>query len=298
MSRTVARSNRTLRPTLLATLTSVAGLAGSAIAGTAPPAFIWYSVDGSAVTTASIVGTLNANGTALYSASIDGPGQGWKITYTIVGDFRNNPQSSLNGLVVVKNNGDETRSFTCGIEIPICPSIENGSLLGGTAKITLVADGPGSVVCDGGPVANVVTDGNPVVTLFHCPFQLATTGSGTVSTNTIFGLPGPSLAGPRKVELLGARQKFKLSGKDTAIVQVTYLLKDANPASAPICPADLNGDGIVDGADLSLLIQSWGLTDYCPENLPADLNGDGTVDVLDLVLLREQWGACGDEGER
>jgi hypothetical protein len=49
-------------------------------------------------------------------------------------------------------------------------------------------------------------------------------------------------------------------------------------------PADLNGDGAVDGADLGVLLGSWG------DSGPADLNSDGTVDGSDLGLLLGSWG--------
>ncbi len=52
------------------------------------------------------------------------------------------------------------------------------------------------------------------------------------------------------------------------------------------CPADLTGDGSVDGADLGLLLQSWGNTGA------ADLNADGIIDGADLGLLLSAWGAC------
>jgi hypothetical protein len=42
---------------------------------------------------------------------------------------------------------------------------------------------------------------------------------------------------------------------------------------------DLNGDGIVDGADLLIMLSNWGACDD-PDKCPADLNGDGTVDIL------------------
>lgn len=47
---------------------------------------------------------------------------------------------------------------------------------------------------------------------------------------------------------------------------------------------DLNGDGIVDGADLGELLAQWG----GPGS--ADLNGDGTVDGADLGMLLAAWG--------
>jgi hypothetical protein len=55
------------------------------------------------------------------------------------------------------------------------------------------------------------------------------------------------------------------------------------------CPADLNGDGEIDGADLGLLLADW------DEDGPADLNYDGRVDGADLGLLLTQWGPCGGD---
>ncbi len=52
------------------------------------------------------------------------------------------------------------------------------------------------------------------------------------------------------------------------------------------CPADLNGDGQVNGADLGLVIGGWG------QPGPADLNGDGTVDGADLGMVIGTWGPC------
>ncbi|MFG0257744.1 MAG: choice-of-anchor tandem repeat NxxGxxAF-containing protein [Phycisphaerales bacterium JB043] len=59
-------------------------------------------------------------------------------------------------------------------------------------------------------------------------------------------------------------------------------------ASEALCPADLTGDGQVDGADLSVLLASWGACSGCP----ADLDGDGQVDGADLSILLAAWGAC------
>jgi hypothetical protein len=50
-------------------------------------------------------------------------------------------------------------------------------------------------------------------------------------------------------------------------------------------PADLNGDGIVNGADMGLLFLAWGLN---PGN-PADINQDDWVDGGDLGLLILYW---------
>jgi hypothetical protein len=48
---------------------------------------------------------------------------------------------------------------------------------------------------------------------------------------------------------------------------------------------DLNGDGLVDGADLTILLSAWGT-----DSAVADLNHDGIVDGADLTLLLSNWG--------
>lgn len=53
------------------------------------------------------------------------------------------------------------------------------------------------------------------------------------------------------------------------------------------CPADLNEDDQVDGADLGVLLGEWNASDS-----PADLNGDGVVDGADLGVLLGAWGPC------
>jgi hypothetical protein len=57
------------------------------------------------------------------------------------------------------------------------------------------------------------------------------------------------------------------------------------------CTGDLNADGLVDGADLNILLGSWGA---CPDpsDCVADINGDASVDGADLNLLLGAWGAC------
>ena len=55
------------------------------------------------------------------------------------------------------------------------------------------------------------------------------------------------------------------------------------------CPADLTGDGVVNGADLAALLGAWG---PCSGSCPADLTGDGVVNGADLAALLGAWGNC------
>lgn len=59
----------------------------------------------------------------------------------------------------------------------------------------------------------------------------------------------------------------------------------ADPIS---CSADINGDGAVDAADLSLLLANWSRTQKCA----GDVNGDGSIDAADLSELLVVWGPC------
>jgi hypothetical protein len=62
----------------------------------------------------------------------------------------------------------------------------------------------------------------------------------------------------------------------------------ASCGSTSACPADQNNDGVVNGADLGLLLGAWG---PCP-NCRADINIDGVVNGADLGLLLGAWGPC------
>ncbi|MFO0828677.1 MAG: hypothetical protein U0572_11100 [Phycisphaerales bacterium] len=57
------------------------------------------------------------------------------------------------------------------------------------------------------------------------------------------------------------------------------------PHSGPDCPpADLNGDGVVNAADLAILLGNWGSPGL------GDLNADGIVNAVDLATLLGMWG--------
>jgi polyhydroxybutyrate depolymerase len=52
------------------------------------------------------------------------------------------------------------------------------------------------------------------------------------------------------------------------------------------CSGDINGDLIVDGADLTTLLSGWGTES------DGDLNGDGNTDGLDVAIILSDWGSC------
>jgi hypothetical protein len=57
------------------------------------------------------------------------------------------------------------------------------------------------------------------------------------------------------------------------------------PCAPPPVPGDFNGDGVVDGNDLGIMLANWGACVGCP----TDMNGDGAVDGNDLGELLSLW---------
>lgn len=56
--------------------------------------------------------------------------------------------------------------------------------------------------------------------------------------------------------------------------------------SQPACPADLDGDGVVGGLDLTVVLGGWGSSGS------GDIDGDGIVGGLDLTFVLGAWGPC------
>ena len=80
--------------------------------------------------------------------------------------------------------------------------------------------------------------------------------------------------------LVGARFNDS-AGADSGRAYVFY-----TPSS--ICVADLNSDGVVNGADLASLLAQW----QALGSSPADLTADNVVDGADLSQLLANWGPC------
>ena len=53
------------------------------------------------------------------------------------------------------------------------------------------------------------------------------------------------------------------------------------------CPADLDGNDLVDGSDLALVLAGWGTPS-------GDITGDGTTNGTDLAIMIGMWGPCGE----
>ena len=85
----------------------------------------------------------------------------------------------------------------------------------------------------------------------------------------------------------GVRLRFTASDNDPGSVVEAGV--DAIRVTLNGCPddnpADINGDGRVNGQDLATLLANWGICVGCPE----DINGDGIVSGPDIASLLAAW---------
>lgn len=75
----------------------------------------------------------------------------------------------------------------------------------------------------------------------------------------------------------------KFEARESTVAERRPLLTVTYTPAAPPVPGDLNLDQSVNGADLGMLLASWGTTG------PGDLNNDGTVNGADLGLMLGFW---------
>ncbi|MFM7133833.1 MAG: hypothetical protein ACKO0W_05895 [Planctomycetota bacterium] len=116
--------------------------------------------------------------------------------------------------------------------------------------------------------------------------------SGTSVSGNQSGFSLPNGAGGLRV--LGAQRSCVLAGGTSICgntarnVSGPYLIEGA--AEVCDCEADVFENGVVDAADLGILLSSWGLSGSAGAG---DLNHDGLVNALDLAELLSSWGSCG-----
>ena len=113
--------------------------------------------------------------------------------------------------------------------------------------------------------------------------QAAIDGAPDIEDSTFCGnMPGGPGTDENQVE-----GPFNDGGGNCFTAVCGYGDGDELPECGSACPADIDGNGVVNGADLSLVLGAWGTSDAA-----ADVDGSGTVDGADLALVLGAWGAC------
>jgi len=171
------------------------------------------------------------------------------------------------------------------------------SVLG--AKPTELAPPPGCLTAGSGALGPDVWFSLSKV---QGPVELTTCASGGFDTAIVIyrdGCDGTTVVCSDDDALcpgnsLASTVEFTASCDETYLVRVAGVGASAGAGTLTVrqpgsacggCPADLSGDGIIDGTDLSALLAAWGSS-------TADISGDGTVDGLDLSVMLAAWGPC------
>lgn len=135
-------------------------------------------------------------------------------------------------------------------------------------------------------VSDTVTFAVPIV--FGTPFKLGIYARARGSMRSNSGVPGNSQgeadfgAGLGGLRWGGISAIFHGGAPVGGSTVTSGSGIDWTGPYVPPATGDLNGDGVVDGTDLGLLLAAWGTP-------AADLNGDGTTDSADLGLLLGAW---------
>ena len=116
-----------------------------------------------------------------------------------------------------------------------------------------------------------------------CPDSTNTNRSFIDATNN--GATGTFAGFPLTQDLVAGQTYYVCVGAYSATALISgSLFVDGPQGSA--CPADLNNNGVVDGADLGLLLGNWGNSGI------GDINNDGIVNGADLGTLLGAFGPC------
>ncbi|MBL9149434.1 MAG: hypothetical protein JNM94_12155 [Phycisphaerae bacterium] len=98
------------------------------------------------------------------------------------------------------------------------------------------------------------------------------------SPDASMAIPGTTL--PPAINL------YNDGGFSTDEIRIATTWEEALGQPASACNADLDSNGMVDAADLGILLGQWSTSGS------ADLDGDGIVNGADLAAMLGAWGSC------
>ncbi len=213
--------------TVLAGLAATIGFATPALGQSMPVGTFTIRVNGGPVhSVQSFANSAGANGTVHFSGSSVDPSGAWEASWEYVADLDPNGNAKLTGNATVNNKSSESAEYDVTFEAPICPFIQSSSKMGGACTIKIITSANGGAVSTpgGNAVFAALADGAMGPKLFHGPFNMGSTGSGTAETANLFGAPFPNMATAAVSEAFGLRHMFKLTDGDIVIITSNLVL--------------------------------------------------------------------------
>jgi hypothetical protein len=211
---------------LVAAVAAAVGSAANAQQST-PVGTFSVRVNGGAMHTVQSVATSNAEaGTVRFTGSSVDPSGMWDASWDYVADLDPNGNAKLVGMAKVKNASSAPAEFEIFFSAPLCPYIQDGAKMGGSCTIKIIMDANGGAIttAPGNQVFAAMADSVAGPKLFHGPFNMGSTGSGTAQTANVFGAPFPGATVGAVQEDFGVRHLFKLTDGDAAEITSNLIL--------------------------------------------------------------------------
>jgi hypothetical protein len=220
-----------------------------------------FSSAGQSVTLSAVVST--ANGTV----------DGGTVTFTVTG-----VGSPLTSAPVVQGNASVTFTVPAGTTAGAYPLLAsyNGTDLFSTSNDTTQTF--------------TITKATPSISWTNPASVTAGTKLGSSQLNVTASVPGVFAFNPPAGTLLLANPALMLSANFTPRDSVDYNSATASVfVDVPPLPGDVNGDGVVNCADIAIVKASFGKKTGQPGFDPrADINHDGIVNIIDLAMAAHQ----------
>ncbi len=209
--------------------------------------------------------------------------------------------ATANGLVCITaagNSGHDADPATSSIIAPAdafdvitCGAVDVAGAMAGFSSSGPTADGrvkPEVLAC--GVATATVHSTNPTGTAGVSGTSLSTPLVAAATACILHARPDYSVAQLREAMIATAsRNEGGALNPDPLFVEGHGIISAIDAARRGRSIADLNLDGHVDGADLTVLISRWGSVGE-PGRVWGDISGDGTVDGVDATALLSSWG--------
>ncbi len=215
---------------------------------------------------------------AIEMADIDGDGSDEIVTAN--GEPQMQGGSALPVLTVFRGLGGASAPF--GSAIPIAPTGASAGM--DISLIDIDSDGDRDLVS----VQQTLGSQSAASTI-----RIDTTGPGgamTIGDQTPIDSQHPTLCTRGNLDGVGADDLYLVDDGGASLVGGGSASRVArpflgDPGETP-CPADVSGDGTVNGLDLGIMLGEWGGAGA------ADVNADGIVNGSDLGIILGAWGPC------
>ncbi len=231
------------------------------------------------ITDGDVIGALPSPVESISAVDMSGGGAWFAVGVLVNGDR----WAVRNGAVIAATG--EPITVAAGAEHYGASILDADGNSGGDYYVIATTDNP-----DAGANQVVVLNGTTVIARTGDPVDLD--GNGKADDDAFidaFGANDSFFTDDLNDDLVDDRELYTFGelrdGAGAALGDAFFVVR---LAVGPVCPWDLDGDGLIGVTDLLAVLGAWG-TD---PGGPPDFDGNGAVGVTDLLKLLALWGSC------